>query len=104
MRLLHIDLLLALIIKSRQQIIAFLDTRIRDVDIDPDKRWVTTWNDYLWRIKYFLRRLCNHKDRELRGLETLEQSDWITPSFANIKKKKTKRISPYLESELWERL
>ena len=23
-------------IKSRQQIIAFLDTRIRDVDIDPD--------------------------------------------------------------------
>jgi len=33
----------------------------------------------------------------------LQQSDWTTPPFANIKKKKTKRISPYLESELWER-
>jgi integrase/recombinase XerD len=33
----------------------------------------------------------------------LQQSDWITPSFANIKKKKSKRISPYLESELWKR-
>lgn len=30
-------------------------------------------------------------------------SDWETPSFAQIKKKKTNRISPYAESELWER-
>lgn len=40
-------------------------------------------------IKYFLRWLCNHKNREIKGIEPLEQSDWITPSFANIKKKKT---------------
>ena len=30
-------------------------------------------------------------------------SDWETPDFVNIKKKKTKRISPYLENELWEK-
>jgi hypothetical protein len=36
-------------------------------------------------------------------MEPLQQSDWSTPPFANIKKKKTKRLSPYLESELWER-
>src|SRR5215212_9384939 len=54
-------------IKSRQQIIAFLDTRIRNADVDPDKKWITTWNDYLWRIKYFLRWLYNH--RELKGIE-----------------------------------
>ena len=30
-------------------------------------------------------------------------SDWITPSFATIKKRKTKRLSPYLETELWDR-
>jgi integrase/recombinase XerD len=30
-------------------------------------------------------------------------SDWETPSFAQIKKKKTKRLSPYLESEIWDR-
>ena len=90
-------------IKTKQQVLAFLDTRIRNTDIDPDKRWITTWNDYLWRIKYFLRWLHNHKDKEQKGMEPLQQSDWTTPPFSNIKKKKTKRISPYLESELWER-
>src|SRR5947208_8731081 len=29
--------------------------------------------------------------------------DWQTPSFIQIRKKKTKRTSPYLETELWER-
>jgi hypothetical protein len=32
-------------IKSRQQIIAFLDPRIKNTDVDPDKRWITTWNN-----------------------------------------------------------
>lgn len=30
-------------------------------------------------------------------------SDWQTPAFAQIKNKKTNRLSPYVESELWER-
>ncbi|HKG42335.1 MAG TPA: hypothetical protein VKA98_09375 [Nitrososphaeraceae archaeon] len=30
-------------------------------------------------------------------------SDWETPEFIKIKKKKTKRLSPYLETELWKR-
>ena len=89
-------------VKSKQQILAFLDSKVRDPTNDPDKRWITTWNDYLWRIKYFLRWLYNHKEKEAKGIEPTQQSDWITPLFANIKKKKTKRISPYLESELWE--
>jgi len=33
----------------------------------------------------------------------LPMEDWITPSFLEIKDKKTKRISPYLETELWEK-
>jgi hypothetical protein len=80
-----------------------LDTKIRDYNIDLDKKWITTWNDYPWRIKYLLRWLHNHKEKEEKGMEPLQQSDWTTPPFANIKKKKTKRLSPYLESELWER-
>jgi hypothetical protein len=48
-------------IKSKGQIIAFLDTKMRTTDIDPDKKWITTWNDYLWRIKYFLRWFYNQK-------------------------------------------
>ena len=34
-------------IHRRQEITLFLDTKIKNVDIDPDKRWITTWNDYL---------------------------------------------------------
>ncbi len=71
--------------------------------IDPDKRWIRTWNDYLQRIKYFIRWLWNCKQKKNNEIEILPNSDWITPVFAQIKEKRTKRISPYLESELWER-
>lgn len=42
-------------IKSKSQITSFLDTKIKTIEEDPDKRWITTWNDYLGRIKYFFR-------------------------------------------------
>ncbi|MGB6534045.1 MAG: hypothetical protein WBF33_38695 [Candidatus Nitrosopolaris sp.] len=90
-------------IRKKDQILAFLDTRIKDTENDPDKRWIRTWNDYLQRIKYFFRWLSNQKERENKGLESIPTSDWTTPSFCQIKEKRTKRISPYLESELWER-
>jgi integrase/recombinase XerD len=35
--------------------------------------------------------------------ESNDISDSITPSFVSIKKKNSKRISPYLETELWEK-
>ena len=80
-------------IQKREQIVTFLDTKIKSNDIDPDKKWITTWNDYLWRIKYFLRRFHNQKLIKDRGAEPLLPSDWITPLFATIKKRKTKRFS-----------
>ncbi|HET7643408.1 MAG TPA: hypothetical protein VFK40_07855, partial [Nitrososphaeraceae archaeon] len=30
-------------------------------------------------------------------------NNWVTPDFVNINKKKTKRLSPYNESEIWDR-
>ena len=73
-------------------------------DKDPDKRWITTWNDYLGRIKFFVRWLHNHYKKKCEGQEPVSSiTDWVTPSFAQIKKKITKRISPYIENELWER-
>jgi integrase/recombinase XerD len=42
-------------VKSKTQITSFLDTKIKTLKNDPDKRWMTTWNDYLDRIKYFFR-------------------------------------------------
>jgi integrase/recombinase XerD len=82
-------------IKSKHEITSFLDTRIKNETIDPDKKWIGTWNDYLNRIRHFVRWLHNDS--------SLVESDWQTPSFVQIKNKKSKRLSPYAESELWER-
>jgi hypothetical protein len=97
-------------INKRDQIIGFLDTKIKNSQEDPDKRWVTTWNDYLSRLKYFFRWLHNTKnssrllDSDLDDEEIyIPIKDWKTPSFLRIDKKKTKRSSPYLETELWEK-
>jgi integrase/recombinase XerD len=84
-------------VNQKQDITDFLDTRRKDTTIDPDQRWIRTWNDYLQRIKYFMRWLHNSND------DDVSVSDWLTPSFAQIKKKKSSRLSPYVESELWER-
>jgi integrase/recombinase XerD len=34
-------------IKMREEIVAFLNTKVKDIKLDPDKKWITTWNDYL---------------------------------------------------------
>jgi hypothetical protein len=77
-----------------------LDSKIKGTEVDPDKRWITTWNDYLGRIKYFFRWMYNYDEKRF---DDIQFSDWETPGFVSIKKKKSKRISPYLESELWEK-
>jgi integrase/recombinase XerD len=62
-----------------------------------------TWNDYLQRIKYFIRWIYNEKKRIDENLEEIEPSDWTTPTFVKIKEKRSKRISPYLETEIWDK-
>jgi integrase/recombinase XerD len=42
-------------IQRKEQIISFLDTKVKSNDVDPDRKWITTWNDYLGRIKFFMR-------------------------------------------------
>lgn len=62
-------------IRSRQQITQFLDTKIKGTDVDPDKKWITTWNDYLNDIKCFLRWLFNEKVRKKpKGMRIAYQS------------------------------
>jgi hypothetical protein len=57
-------------------------------------------NDYLWRIKYFYRWLYNAKEK---GIDIKSIGSWTTPTFIDIKMKRTKRLSPYLETEIWEK-
>jgi integrase/recombinase XerD len=74
----------------------YLDTKIKHSEKDPEKRWITSWNHYLTRIKLFYRWLYN-KDKEI------ERDYWETPDFLKIMNKKTKRISPYVETEIWDK-
>jgi integrase/recombinase XerD len=93
-------------VRSRDQITRFLDTKIKSDLLDPEKRWITTWNDYLVRIKHFFRWLHNFKIKLDNGSEDQKLSssftDWETPAFVNVKTKRTKRLSPYGESEIWD--
>ena len=70
-------------IKESDLIISFLDSKLKSTNDDPERKSVITWNDYLSRIKYFFRWLCNNKGRDMLTW----QSEWITPHFVNIKEK-----------------
>jgi hypothetical protein len=93
-------------VDTKELIIRFLDSRLKSKDEDPDQRSLRTWNDYLNRIKFFFRWLHNVKLRE--QLDTKCEmiiptiSDWITPSFIEIKSKKLKELTPYSATEIWE--
>jgi integrase/recombinase XerD len=98
-------------IRRKDQILIFLDIKIKTIEEDPDGKWITTWNHYLSHIKYFFRWLYNiYNNRHFQNevidntiTYPLAYDEWKTPGFIQIKKKKTKRLSPYLETELWER-
>src|SRR5215207_6428862 len=90
-------------IKDQETIVAFLDPRRKNKEEDPEQRWTTTWNDYLWRLKMFYRWLYNDKMKGDNHQEYDNISNWITPDVVNIDKKKTKRLSPYNESEIWDK-
>ena len=87
---------------KKEDIIGFLDSKKKDLAVDPDKRWIRTWNDYLQRIKHFLRWLHNGAPGTIATSDTT-LGEWQTPDFVRIESKKTNRISPYSESEIWER-
>ena len=86
---------------DRQNIDAFLDSKIKSLEIDPEKRWITTWNHYLNHLKFFYRWVYNAYNE--KNLSDKGFSDWVTPDFLKIKMKRTKRLSPYSQTKIWER-
>ena len=90
-------------VKDRETIIEFLDTKRKRKEDDPEQKWITTWNDYLWRLKMFYRWLHNVRLRGNNQSSHLDINNWKTPDFVDISKKKTKRHSPYNESDIWDK-
>lgn len=84
-------------VERKEQILEFLDTKKKDTNQDPDEKWITTWNHYLARMKLFFRWITN------RSGEISNESEWQTPTFIQIKEKKSSRKSPYSENQIWDR-
>ena len=66
-------------IDSSDNVLLFLDSRKRNREQDPDQKWITTWNDYLWRIKIFYRWYYNTKilKNNIFDLITSRRRIWI---------------------------
>ena len=83
-------------VQQKSQITAFLDKKVKPPEEDPEKKWITTYNHYLRRIKQFFRWLYNQRGKDDIDEDPDAMADWETPSFARIREKRTKRLSPYL--------
>ena len=54
-------------VQEKEQILDFPDSKRKIEKEDSDKKWITTWNDYLWRVKYFYRMLYNARDQVINA-------------------------------------
>jgi integrase/recombinase XerD len=93
---------------KKQHIIKFLDSKVKSPETDPEKKWITTWNHYLSHLKFFFRWLYNENDKSNGDdsdnyIHSKSMQDWITPDLIKIKLKKTKRLSPYSQNEIWDK-
>jgi site-specific recombinase XerD len=88
-------------VQQKNQITAFLDKKVKPPEQDPERRWITTYNHYLRRIKQFFRWLYNQRGKDEIDEDIDANADWKTPSFVMIREKRTKRLSPYSENEIW---
>jgi len=89
---------------DRQEITSFLNSKIKSPEIDQEKKWITTWNHYYNHLKFFYRWLYNEYIKtDNVAIDQKSIQDWTTPEFLKIKIKKTKRLSPYSQNEIWDK-
>jgi integrase/recombinase XerD len=74
-------------VDKKDQILSFLDTKVKTQEQDPDKKWITTWNHNLVHLKRFFRWLHNHHKDEQEGNDIAE-SEWKNPLLHKYQKKK----------------
>ena len=75
-------------IYKKNHVSSFLSTNIKDISIDPDKSWITTWNHFLNRMRLFFRWLCNMNKLSIGNYGVNDAcnnerpiEDWSSPDF-----------------------
>jgi len=66
---------------KKEDFLQFLQSKIKDKDQYPEQKWITTYNDYLHRIKHFYRWLYNGNEN---GVE-ISMDLWKTHAFMESK-------------------
>src|SRR5690349_12080259 len=51
----HLGPLPIIDIMTSESVTNFLNSKLKSIEDDPDRKCLTTWNDYLGRLKYFFR-------------------------------------------------
>ena len=89
-------------IQNCETIFSYLETKKKSKDLDPDQKWISTWNQYFHRIKHFFRWYfnCGFKLLEVNPNDTHieqqfyeneNQENWKSPdSLKNLKEKRKK--------------
>ena len=76
-------------IKDSETIVAFLDTRRKNEERNPEQKSILH-QTISWRLKMFYRWLYNVKIKGENQRNYYDISNWVTPNFVNINKRKQK--------------
>ncbi|MDP8906046.1 MAG: hypothetical protein M3M88_00815 [Thermoproteota archaeon] len=77
-------------VNKKSQFTSFLNSKVKDTSIDPEKRWITTWNHFLNRMKLFFRWLHNMHKLSVDGNDNNDDAylnersfeDWTTQNLS----------------------
>jgi hypothetical protein len=83
-------------VRNSKQILEFLDSKVKDQQIDPDKKWITTWN-YLHRIKRLFRWLHKQQGKK-RNIPEEELKPWADKVKQIRKDPEAKRLRVYFNN------
>ena len=80
---------------KKEMVLEFLNKRVKPKSEDTDEKWITTWNDYLGRLRFFFRWLynCKIKKDEQDGKIVEDKEELETREFIKIIKRKPSGIA-----------
>jgi integrase/recombinase XerD len=82
---------------SAKKLEEFVNSKRKDVSVDPDRKSLSTYNDYVIRLRFFYRWLYNKNKR------SESRKEWVNPNvIKNIKTRSTKnKKKTYSKGNIW---